>query len=123
VVFDPSTIKIKAGETKTVWINFTPPNSKNPNFPIYSGYIAISNDIDDIVTRVPYAGVVGDWNSAPVWTRLSPSYNNQIGIGSTGLYTSSISLVSNSVLNTTIDNFFLLYCELSFSSAFYIYFT
>jgi hypothetical protein len=69
-------ITVNPGESATVQVKFTPPSGSDASlFPIYSGYVTFSSDKDDRVARVPYAGVVGDWSKAPIWSRKSPAFS------------------------------------------------
>ncbi|KAJ3413387.1 hypothetical protein HDV05_008098 [Chytridiales sp. JEL 0842] len=75
VVFKQS-VKVGPNSTGSLRIQFQPPVGVDASrYPIYSGYIAIRNDQDDIVQRVAYAGLVGDWAQAPSFSTNSPSLN------------------------------------------------
>jgi hypothetical protein len=66
--------RVKAGETAEARVDIEPPvNARKDLWPVYSGYVTLTNDQDDIVIRVPYAGVAGDWDEAPIFSRNSPS--------------------------------------------------
>ncbi|KAJ3411267.1 hypothetical protein HDV05_002451 [Chytridiales sp. JEL 0842] len=68
------TITLKPNESKTVFVRFREPVTANPKlFPVYSGYINITNNVDFKYQTVPYAGMVGDWSAAPIWSRNSPN--------------------------------------------------
>lgn len=51
----------------------------------------VTNDRDEETVRVPYAGVIGDWNAAPVWSRTSPAFTNWVTTFSNPLNVSSVS--------------------------------
>ncbi|KAJ3411919.1 hypothetical protein HDV05_001500 [Chytridiales sp. JEL 0842] len=69
-------VKVNANSVGSLRIQFQPPTGLDASrFPIYSGYIKITNDQDDIVQRVAYAGVVGDWTQSPTFSTNSPSLN------------------------------------------------
>ncbi|KAJ1553296.1 hypothetical protein HK405_008339 [Cladochytrium tenue] len=84
---------IPANGTVTVSVKFEPPTSADPTlFPIYSGYINITNSKEDLTVTVPYAGMVGSWKEAPLLSVNSPYiYRN-----ASGFYDSSMNY-----LNTT----------------------
>ena len=94
-------VTLKAGETKKVTIRFSHPIGANATlFPIYSGYIIVTNlQAVTPAARIPYAGMVGNWYSAAIWSTNSPSMYyaegaikyiypsyQEISIGSTGIY-------------------------------------
>ncbi|KAI9331994.1 peptidase S8/S53 domain-containing protein, partial [Zopfochytrium polystomum] len=63
----PAIYTVKARSNKTVTVRFTAPKAlAGQRFPIFSGYLAVSNNLDATVQHVPYAGVVGNWTDAPV---------------------------------------------------------
>ncbi|KAJ3291580.1 hypothetical protein HDU76_007256 [Blyttiomyces sp. JEL0837] len=71
------TLTVPAGKTVDIETKFLPPASADPTlFPIFSGYITVSSDHDDRIIRVPYAGMVGDWKTAPIFSRNSPVYQS-----------------------------------------------
>jgi hypothetical protein len=66
--------KVKPGETIEARVDIDPPkNSRKDLYPVYSGYVTLTNDHDDTILRVPYAGVAGDWDEAPIFVKNSPS--------------------------------------------------
>ncbi|KAJ3192789.1 hypothetical protein HK101_005963 [Irineochytrium annulatum] len=72
-------VTVAAGASATVHIHFAGPASAIPGlFPIYSGYItfALAGQPSEPIATVPYAGMVGDWNSAPVWSRKSAAFDD-----------------------------------------------
>ncbi|KAJ3107290.1 hypothetical protein HDU97_004429 [Phlyctochytrium planicorne] len=75
---DSLTISIPAGESKQVNVHFTPPAKAVAGlFPIFSGYIQLSTiegASKKVVASVPYAGMVGSWKDAQVWSRNSPFF-------------------------------------------------
>ncbi|KAJ3107287.1 hypothetical protein HDU97_004426 [Phlyctochytrium planicorne] len=75
---DSLNVTIPAGQSKQVNVHFTPPaNAIAGLFPIFSGYIqlsALDGSSKKIVASVPYAGMVGSWKDAPVWSRNSPFF-------------------------------------------------
>ncbi|KAI9346747.1 peptidase S8/S53 domain-containing protein [Zopfochytrium polystomum] len=76
----PATYKVKARSNKTVTVRFTAPKAlPGQRFPIYSGYLAVSNNLDATVQHVPYAGVVGNWTDAPVLAKQSTEFSPKIG--------------------------------------------
>jgi hypothetical protein len=93
VVFSESNFTIPAQGFKNVTVTFTAPKS-DALLPIFSGYLVISNDIEEIPVHVPYAGVIGDWSEAPIFTRISPT------LGSTGLFNSALQPIQGYVNGT-----------------------
>jgi len=85
-----STRMVLAGTSITVKLSFTPPTVSSNRFPIFSGYIIIAPigvASSFPVVSVPYAGMVGRWKQAPIWSRKSPLFRNQFGdIVATGIY-------------------------------------
>ena len=47
------------------------------SYQIYSGYIRLRNNHDANVITVPYAGVLGSWSEAPIWSRQSPEFDKR----------------------------------------------
>jgi subtilisin family serine protease len=95
VSFSETSFTVPSGSSKKVTVTITAP-STNARWPIFSGYLVIRNDQDETPVHVPYAGVIGDWNEAPIYARISPTFNAPIGnvanipnLGSTGLYDKS----------------------------------
>ncbi|KAJ3411918.1 hypothetical protein HDV05_001499 [Chytridiales sp. JEL 0842] len=71
-----SSVKVKPNSEGSLRIQFRPPTGiDTTRFPIYSGYIKITNDQDDIVQRIAYAGIAADWSQAPSFSKNSPSLN------------------------------------------------
>ncbi|KAJ3118576.1 hypothetical protein HDU96_000528 [Phlyctochytrium bullatum] len=113
------TLTVRPGETARFRIDIDPPTNANPAlYPMYSGFIVISSDQDETIT-VPYAGMVGRWRDAPVWSKSSPSYNAWLrgafptapanATAATGFYrdTTFQPIVEGSVVNVTANPFLL----------------
>jgi subtilisin family serine protease len=90
--FSETSFTLQAGEKKTVSFTVTPPTT-SLRLPIYSGYIAIDSTQEEDMFYVPYAGVVGDYSTSPIFTRKSPAFKNYIANafklaneGSSGFY-------------------------------------
>jgi subtilisin family serine protease len=65
--------RIQANSIGRANIDFEPPQQSPSNlFPVFSGYITVTNDIDNQIIRIPYAGMKGDWSAAPIFVRNSP---------------------------------------------------
>ncbi|KAI9326727.1 hypothetical protein BDR26DRAFT_118232 [Obelidium mucronatum] len=95
-------VTVERGASVVVSFSITPPKNADPKlYPVYGGFISISNDLDDHRISVPYAGVVGVWKDRKIWSRTSPSvigkwliptvqnYNPSIkvnNVGATGIY-------------------------------------
>ncbi|KAI9346746.1 hypothetical protein DFJ73DRAFT_464563 [Zopfochytrium polystomum] len=76
----PATYTVKARSNKTVTVRFTAPKAlPGQRFPIFSGYLAVCNNLDATVQHVPYAGVVGKWTDAPVLAKQSTEFSSKIG--------------------------------------------
>ncbi|CAF0927881.1 unnamed protein product [Rotaria sp. Silwood1] len=69
----PKYFQLHPGQSHTVTLQFRPPHQANPNFlPIYSGFIDVTNDLDEKVAHIPYAGVVGNYSDARIFVRNNP---------------------------------------------------
>ncbi|KAI9324781.1 peptidase S8/S53 domain-containing protein [Zopfochytrium polystomum] len=76
----PAIYTVKARSNKTVTVRFTAPKAlAGQRFPIFSDYLAVSNNLDATVQHVPYAGVVGNWTDAPVLAKHSTEFSPKIG--------------------------------------------
>ncbi|KAI9346727.1 peptidase S8/S53 domain-containing protein [Zopfochytrium polystomum] len=76
----PATYTVKARSNKTVTVRFTAPKAlPGQRFPTFSGYLAVSNNLDATVQHVPYAGVVGNWTDAPVLAKQSTEFTPKVG--------------------------------------------
>jgi Subtilase family/Fn3-like domain len=73
VTFGPSRFTLKAGKSRVVKVKFIPPK-KAPLLSFYSGFVQVVNEADEILT-VPYAGVIGNYKSAPVLSRKSAMFD------------------------------------------------
>ncbi|KAJ3333375.1 hypothetical protein HDU76_008819 [Blyttiomyces sp. JEL0837] len=95
-------IKVDPGTSTTITVNFQPPITADPSlFPVYSGYIKVTNNQDKLVTTVPYAGMVGSWKNAPIFARNSSSYESVIGMSTTGAYVNGSLLEKGYIYNVT----------------------
>lgn len=96
---------LNPGQSKNVTVTIREPATAK-KYQIFSGYIQVSSTktgnvaVDQL--KVSYCGVVGDWKSAPVWSRNSLILGNiqnpnQIseGIIPTGLYDSVLAAIPN----------------------------
>lgn len=86
------TVTVGSGKTFSVKMKFKSPFKPTAGeYPVYSGYIAVttSKSASPIAT-VPFAGMVGSWTNAPVWSRVSPSFDatlSRYGLpGTVGVY-------------------------------------
>ncbi|KAJ3188087.1 hypothetical protein HK101_009216 [Irineochytrium annulatum] len=69
------TITVPAGSSSVVNVSINPPGFADPTlYPFYSGYIVITAP-NATQQQVPYAGMSGSWNAAPVWSRSSKSFD------------------------------------------------
>ncbi|KAJ3332200.1 hypothetical protein HDU76_000973 [Blyttiomyces sp. JEL0837] len=93
-VKNATTVTIGAGKSSSVNVHFQTPVGADPTlYPIYSGYIKISNDLDEVPATVPYAGIVGSWKDAPIFVKSSPSFAQTTGLSSTGVYVNGADLL------------------------------
>ncbi|KAI9354508.1 peptidase S8/S53 domain-containing protein [Zopfochytrium polystomum] len=77
------TTVVAAGASTQINVKVTVPSGDPTVFPIFSGYIKITNNVDDTVINVPYAGMVGSWSNSPIF-----SVNALSSFGySSGMYT------------------------------------
>ncbi|KAI9329115.1 peptidase S8/S53 domain-containing protein [Zopfochytrium polystomum] len=95
VAFGPArlpslTLTVPANASTTVTLNFDDPTSDAP-LPLFSGYILLtpaSNSTPPL--RVPYAGIKGDWSTAPVFSvNSSNSFQYVTPYPATGFYPST----------------------------------
>jgi subtilisin family serine protease len=79
-------VTIKPGNFVTIQLNIIAPIPVSSDlWPLYGGYIAITNSFDNIVTHVPYAGVAGVWKDRDIFARNSTSLYSRWGLeGRTG---------------------------------------
>ncbi|KAJ3096230.1 hypothetical protein HDU97_006087 [Phlyctochytrium planicorne] len=66
---DIITFSLEAGKSKKVKVFFS--STTKLFYPIHSGYLVISSYAEKAVS-VPYAGIVGKWKAARIWSRNSP---------------------------------------------------
>lgn len=68
-------LSVPPGQSAVVRVKFSPPRDALPKlFPIYSGFVTISTTgsaSSSPKVTVPYAGMVGHWKQAAVWSRQS----------------------------------------------------
>ena len=76
-------LSVPAGKSAVVKVKFSPPADAKPTlFPIFSGYVTVTATglaASNPKVSVPYAGMVGRWKQAAVWSRQS-------ALGATGMY-------------------------------------
>jgi hypothetical protein len=83
-------------KTARIRVSFIAPNVSASTFPIYSGFIKITNVATAEAIRVPFAGMAALWGNAKVWSR-----KNDQGIV-TGVYNSTMQPIpEGSTLNAT----------------------
>jgi predicted aconitase with swiveling domain len=79
--------RVQPGQTARANVDIEPPTNSNANlWPVFSGYISVTNDQDDQIIRVPYAGMKGKWADTPIWVRRSPLL--QAGLAADPVYRS-----------------------------------
>ncbi|CAF3625141.1 unnamed protein product [Rotaria sp. Silwood1] len=70
----PTTFKLEPGQSHMVTIRFElPRNVDTALLPIFSGSIDVSNNVDNKVAHIPYAGMIGNYKNAPILIRNNPS--------------------------------------------------
>ncbi|KAJ3099683.1 hypothetical protein HDU96_010592 [Phlyctochytrium bullatum] len=108
------TFTLAPGASRSFNVHVQPPaNAVAGLFPIYSGYVVVSQsgaaDADPLAS-VPYAGVVGSWRDAPIWSRKSASFDNVLFEAAPGLEALGLGLAENATLTTglyTLDSGFV----------------
>ncbi|KAJ3107301.1 hypothetical protein HDU97_004440 [Phlyctochytrium planicorne] len=89
---------LNAGETKSFNVSFDPPPKAVAGlFPVYSGYIVVSVD-GKKAASVPYAGMVGKWKDAPIWSRHSKGFDLSLQTSVFGLSEYGITVAPNATL-------------------------
>ncbi|CAF1100029.1 unnamed protein product [Rotaria sordida] len=74
VDIQPTTIELDPGKSGMITLRFQAPcNANAALLPIFSGFINITNNVNDQVAHIPYAGVVGDYKNARILVRNSSS--------------------------------------------------
>ena len=105
LLYSTSSFTLYPGQSKNVTVTIREP-AEAKKYQIFSGYIQVSitktGNVAVDQLKVSYTGVVGDWKSAPVWSRKSLVLGNiqnpnQIseGIIPTGLYDSGLAAIPN----------------------------
>ncbi|KAI9354505.1 peptidase S8/S53 domain-containing protein [Zopfochytrium polystomum] len=90
------TTVVAAGASTQINVKVTQPSADPTVFPVFSGYIKITNNVDDVAINVPYAGMVGNWKQAPIF---SVNATSSFGYPS-GIYTlDGNSIESGSTIN------------------------
>ncbi|CAF3354705.1 unnamed protein product, partial [Rotaria sp. Silwood2] len=81
-------------------LEFQAPRKAQPALlPLFSGFIYVSNNVDEKVANIPYAGVVGNYKNARILVRNSSS-----GVV-TGLLNATGNYISNGeYMNLTASN-------------------
>ncbi|KAJ3218462.1 hypothetical protein HDU67_005558 [Dinochytrium kinnereticum] len=81
------------GASRRVNVHFKPPvNAIAGLFPVYSGFLTLSSN-GMPVASVPYAGMVGSWRDAPIWSRVSPTFTTR--------YLGGVWRVASNITSTT----------------------
>ncbi|KAI9363433.1 peptidase S8/S53 domain-containing protein, partial [Zopfochytrium polystomum] len=62
------TTVVAAGASTQINVKVTQPTADPTTYPVFSGYIKITNNVDDSAVNVPYAGMVGNWKQAPIFS-------------------------------------------------------
>ena len=97
VKFDETVFKLDPFESKQIEVQFTAPQTDD-KWPIYSGYLVITSSRDEAM-RVPYAGVIGDWNEAPIFARSSPDFDDFLKTQvTTGVFNENLELLTQANL-------------------------
>ncbi|KAJ3218458.1 hypothetical protein HDU67_005554 [Dinochytrium kinnereticum] len=94
---------LKAGASRSFNVHVQPPaNAIAGLFPVYSGYIVIGDSLEEKIASVPYAGVVGAWRDAQIWSRKSESFNGNLFQAKFGLSRFEIPVAENATASTGI---------------------
>ncbi|CAF2812149.1 unnamed protein product [Rotaria sp. Silwood2] len=98
----PTNFKLEPGQSRMITVRFQAPRKAEAALlPIFSGFIYVSNNVDEKVAHIPYAGVVGNYKDASILVRNTPS-----GIV-TGLLSATGDFVSNGqTMNVTASGAF-----------------
>ncbi|KAJ3218460.1 hypothetical protein HDU67_005556 [Dinochytrium kinnereticum] len=100
---DTLNFTLKAGESRDFNVHVQPPGKATAGlYPIYSGYVVVKVD-GDKVASVPYAGLVGDWRQAPVWSRKSAAFDNALYQAYDSLKPFGIELAENATATTGVS--------------------
>ena len=106
-------LSVPAGQSAVVQVMFSAPADASPElFPIYSGYVTVSatgSAAANPTVRVPYAGMVGRWKQAAVWSRHSE-------FGAAGFYDRSTYEVLSEGAAVSATNGTILYVAVSTAS-------
>ena len=106
-------LSVPAGQSAVVQVMFAAPADASPElFPIYSGYVTVSatgSAAANPTVRVPYAGMVGRWKQAAVWSRQSE-------FGAAGFYDRSTYEVLSEGAAVSATNGTILYVAVSTAS-------
>ena len=77
-------LSIPPGQSAVVQVKFSPPADAKPHlFPIFSGFVTVTTTgaaSSSPKVSVPYAGMVGRWKQAPVWSRQSAQLGSPTGV-------------------------------------------
>ena len=78
-------LSVPPGQSAVVRVKFSPPGDADPHlFPIFSGFVTVTVTgaaaSSSPKVSVPYAGMVGRWKQAPVWSRQSAQLGSPTGI-------------------------------------------
>ena len=93
-------LSVPPGQSADVQVYFSPPGDAIPHlFPIFSGFITVTTTgsaSSSPKVSVPYAGMVGRWKQAAVWSRKSAQLKIPTGIydSKTGMLISDYGSVS-----------------------------
>ncbi|RKO92598.1 peptidase S8/S53 domain-containing protein [Blyttiomyces helicus] len=105
VSFSKNNIRVPAGGSTTVQIKIAAPRKAAADLIAgFSGFIKVSNDFDDQILSVPYAGLKGDWSKAPIFSFkdslpgsfVSGIYNLNLTTGQEELVTEDFTVVTPS---------------------------
>ncbi|KAJ3107299.1 hypothetical protein HDU97_004438 [Phlyctochytrium planicorne] len=100
---DTLSLTVPAGTTKSFTVYVQPPSTANPALtPIYSGYVVLTNTDGEKLVSVPYAGVVGSWREAKVWSRKSASFDQNLVQAADALGKLGITVPSTPSLSTGV---------------------
>ncbi|KAI9366935.1 peptidase S8/S53 domain-containing protein [Zopfochytrium polystomum] len=94
-------VTVAGGSSQAVPVSVTPPAATKP-FPVFSGFIAVANNVDDTIQHVPYAGMAGRWKTAPILSVNASAAFTYVS----GFYVNdgSVLVSANAVFNMSVTN-------------------
>ena len=106
-------VTVDGGRKVTVKVQITPPvldEAQSKLFPIYSGFVKVTvlngGSSSSSIVKVPYAGMVGNWGAAPIWSTTYPRVSLA---AATGIYDSQTQkLITKDQDGKTYSSFYVI---------------